>query len=180
MIADVARKGGRILEIGVGEKFWSVKEAKLYDGSEDVTFVDPSLKSNIYDGEVFGGSKQPKIIRKPVTELNVDEKFDLVLSVFTMCSVNNLCDSVQAIEQLLVPGGTYAYVEHVAAAEGTGYRIMQDVLSPVQEVVAGGCHLNRPSGEVVEKVFGESMTTRRREEGMWPVGEVIYGLAKKT
>ena len=170
--------GGRILEVGAGRKLWALTEGGIYSGDERVTFLEPGAIGDEAKGKAEGVFKTlPTYIGGKLED--AAGTFDLVISVFTLCSVDDLEASVRSIHALLSNGGTYAFVEHVLAEPG-GYRNIQNTLTPLQSKVADNCHLNRDTARVVREVFGNLKGERRREEGMWPVGEVYYGSAIKT
>jgi len=52
------------------------------------------------------------------------------------------------MHRVLRPGGRLLFVEHGRAPE-PGVRWWQDHLTPVWKHLAGGCHLNRPIGELM-------------------------------
>ncbi|RID55635.1 hypothetical protein BRARA_G02884 [Brassica rapa] len=68
---------------------------------------------------------------------------DAVVGSLVMCSVSDIPQTLKEIKRILKPGGLYLFVEHVAAEDGTFLRMVQNVLDPLQQVVADGCHLTR-------------------------------------
>ena len=60
------------------------------------------------------------------------------------CSVPDLETSLQEIKRVLKPGGKLLYWDHVLADESKPLlRLGQKVLTPLQQALADGCHLNR-------------------------------------
>ncbi len=57
---------------------------------------------------------------------------------------------------MLRPGAPLLLVEHVAAGwgEAPGVRFLQEALTPLQGVLADGCHLNRETRRAVEAAGG--------------------------
>jgi len=53
------------------------------------------------------------------------------------------------------------FVEHVAAPEGDGLRFWQDLLDPVQQLVADGCHLKRDTLRFIEAADFATVNARR-------------------
>lgn len=79
-----------------------------------------------------------------------DGSFDAVLCTLTLCSVRDVQTAVKEMQRVLVSGGKLCFVEHVHAEEG-GLRTAQTLLTPLQVLLADGCHLNRDSGSLVQK-----------------------------
>lgn len=53
------------------------------------------------------------------------------------------------VSRVLKPGGRFGFVEHVAAASGSALEASQLLLDPVQQAVAGRCHLHRSTDALV-------------------------------
>ena len=68
-----------------------------------------------------------------------------IVSTWTLCSVSNVAQVLQEIYRVLKPGGHFHLVEHVAydLKQQAGLKRWQDILTPIQKVIADGCHLNR-------------------------------------
>ena len=65
-----------------------------------------------------------------------------IVQVF--CSVPDLKTSLQEIKRVLKPGGKLLYWDHVLADESKPLlRLGQKFLTPLQQALADGCHLNR-------------------------------------
>ena len=76
-----------------------------------------------------------------------DGGVDAVVSTLVLCTVGNVSAALREIRRLLRPGGDLILIEHVG---NTGpSRLVQTALTPVQRVVAGGCHLNRDTRAAV-------------------------------
>ena len=76
-----------------------------------------------------------------------DNSIDAVVSTLTLCSVTDQNRALQEIARVLKPTtGKYLFWEHVLSENDTGLMVQQKVLSPLQTLVADGCHLNRRTG----------------------------------
>ena len=76
-----------------------------------------------------------------------DNSIDAVVSTLTLCSVTDQYRALQEIARVLKPNtGKYLFWEHVLSENDTGLMVQQKVLSPLQTLVADGCHLNRRTG----------------------------------
>lgn len=73
-----------------------------------------------------------------------DESIDTVISTLVLCSVQDLCQSLQEIWRVLRQDGQFLFLEHVAHDAPWWHRV-QNTLTPLWEKVGGGCQLNRPT-----------------------------------
>jgi len=84
-----------------------------------------------------------------------DNSIDAVVGTLTLCSVTDQNRALQEIARVLKPNtGKYLFWEHVLSENDTGLMVQQKVLSPLQTLVADGCHLNRRTGmNIVDSGF---------------------------
>ncbi|TDP32815.1 class I SAM-dependent methyltransferase [Nocardia ignorata] len=71
-----------------------------------------------------------------------DGSFDTALSTFTLCTIPDVAAALAEIRRVLEPGGTLHFVEHGLAPDES-VQVWQHRLDPIQQRVAGGCHLAR-------------------------------------
>jgi ubiquinone/menaquinone biosynthesis C-methylase UbiE len=57
---------------------------------------------------------------------------------------------ISEIQRVLKPGGKFMFIEHVRS-HSLPLRILQDVLTPLQTVVADGCHFNRRTDQMIRE-----------------------------
>ncbi|HWM89677.1 MAG TPA: class I SAM-dependent methyltransferase [Thermoanaerobaculia bacterium] len=74
----------------------------------------------------------------PLPDGSVDE----VISSFSLCTIPDAEKALREVRRVLRPGGTFRFVEH-GRSEDARIAKWQDRLDPVQQWLAGGCHLNR-------------------------------------
>jgi len=79
-----------------------------------------------------------------------DDRYDAVLSTFTMCTIPDLDAALAEIRRVLRPGGTLHFLEHGRSPRAKVAR-WQDRLQPIHGRLAGGCHLNRPVADHVRR-----------------------------
>lgn len=88
-----------------------------------------------------------------------DASVDAVVTTLTLCTVADVTSTLNEIARVLRPGGVYIFVEHVLApTERPVLRAFQNFLNPVQELFAGGCHLNRDTGTAILHTLSQSMS----------------------
>jgi ubiquinone/menaquinone biosynthesis C-methylase UbiE len=77
-----------------------------------------------------------------------DDSFDTALSTWTMCTIPDIDAALRELRRVLRPGGTLHFVEHGLAPD-ENVRRWQHRLNPVQNLLFGGCNLNRPTVELL-------------------------------
>jgi ubiquinone/menaquinone biosynthesis C-methylase UbiE len=77
--------------------------------------------------------------------------FDAVVATLLLCSVVAPARALFEIHRVLRPGGTFVFLEHVAAKPHTSRRVWQGRIEPLWKHVAGNCHLTRDTGTVIAK-----------------------------
>lgn len=65
--------------------------------------------------------------------------FDAVVVTHVLCSVSDTAKVLQQVHRALKPGGTFYFMEHVAAPAGTMMRYVQYALAPIFHIVGNGC-----------------------------------------
>lgn len=78
--------------------------------------------------------------------------FDSVVSTFTLCSIDRVERALSEIYRVMKPGGKFFFLEHGLSNE-SAIQVWQNRLTPIQKVIAGGCHLNRNIKQIVATQF---------------------------
>jgi ubiquinone/menaquinone biosynthesis C-methylase UbiE len=78
-----------------------------------------------------------------------DDSFDSALSTWTMCTIPDIEGALRELRRVLKPGSTLHFVEHGLAPDES-VRVWQHRLEPVQKRLFGGCHLTRPTVELLQ------------------------------
>ena len=78
-----------------------------------------------------------------------DDSFDAALSTWTMCTIPDIDAALRELRRVLKPGGKLHFVEHGLAPDAD-VRRWQRRLEPLQKRLFGGCHLTRPTVELLQ------------------------------
>ncbi|CAN7129442.1 unnamed protein product [Brassica rapa subsp. narinosa] len=182
---NLTAKAERVLEIGVG----TGPNLKYYASNENVFVfgMDPNQKMEKYACEAAReAGLKPENFRfmQGVGEAIPldDNSVDAVISTLVLCSVPDVKQTLQEIKRVLKPGGIFLFIEHVAAEDGTFFRHVQNVLDPLQQVVADGCHLTRNTGLYIAGAGfsgGAEINTAAMYSFPWIIRPHVYGVAYK-
>jgi ubiquinone/menaquinone biosynthesis C-methylase UbiE len=143
----LAPASGRILEIGFGTGM----NLLYYPPTvRRIEAIDPDVDLDRYS--------QPRIA---ASNIEVDfhhldaehlpfenERFDTVVATLTLCSIPDVAHALGEVRRVLKPGGQFLFLEHGRSPDPRVAR-WQDRLTPMWRPLAGGCHLNRPMGELI-------------------------------
>lgn len=80
---------------------------------------------------------------------------DAVICTLVLCSVKDVAATLKEVKRVLRPGGSFLFIEHVAAPVGSSLRFWQDLLDPVQQFLVDGCHLTR---NTLDNIQGANFT----------------------
>lgn len=107
------------------------------------------------------------------------DRFDTVVTTFTLCSVNDPAQVLQEIKRVLKPGGTAIFLEHGRAPD-EAVRKWQGRIEPLWKRMAGNCHLTRPIADSYEAAGfkTERMGSRYMPKTPRPVGWLEWGVAR--
>ncbi len=139
---------GVVLEVGAG-------------GGQNFAFYDPAITTRVAAVEpnahmlrraevAAQAARVPiQLTQAPAEDLPfADASFDAALATFVFCSVDDPARALGELRRVLKPGGTLLLFEHVRSRAPRWARV-QDWLTPLQRRVAGNCHLNRATGDLV-------------------------------
>ncbi|MFC9873219.1 class I SAM-dependent methyltransferase [Nocardia salmonicida] len=143
---------GTVLEVGFG----SGNNIGFYPAAvERVAGVEPAQTAWNIGAERVAASSIP-IERAGLDGQSLpfpDAGFDTALSTFTLCTIPDVATALAEIRRVLRPGGTLHFVEHGLAPEES-VQVWQHRLDPIQQKIAGGCHLNRDiAGLIIDAGF---------------------------
>ena len=90
-----------------------------------------------------------------------DRSADSVISSLVLCSVQDPAVVLAEIRRILRPGGTFRFLEHVAAPDGTPTRVAQRILRRPWAWTFEGCSCERDLEQAVRSAGFESVTIER-------------------
>lgn len=110
-----------------------------------------------------------------------DASVDAVISSLVLCTVADPAGVVSEVHRVLRPGGRYAFLEHVAAPEGTALRRLQRAVRRPWGWAFEGCSVERDLRTVIEAAgFADTRIADRRIPGPFlPASTQIAGVATK-
>ncbi|NUK02425.1 methyltransferase domain-containing protein [Streptomyces lunaelactis] len=140
---------GDVVEIGFG----TGHNVPFYPaGVTGVTAVEPSDLGWRLAGERVRAASVP-VRRAGLDGQSLpfeDDSFDAALSTWTLCTIPDAGAALREVRRVLKPGGTLHFLEHgLAPAEDENVRRWQHRLEPVNKRLFGGCHLTRPTVDML-------------------------------
>ena len=140
---------GTVLEVGAGDgaNFGLLHESVDWIGLEPNPRDTDLLRAN---AARWGRRREPLVASCEAIPLP-DESVDAVLSTLVLCSVDDQQKSLEEIIRVLRPGGTFVFVEHVAAPPRTILRGVQRLATPLTTRLDRGCHLARETVDGIRR-----------------------------
>ncbi len=103
-----------------------------------------------------------------------DASFDTVVSSWTLCSIPRVDQALAEVYRVLRPQGRFLFVEHGLSPDA-GVQKWQHRLTPLQKVMADGCHFNRDIAALVgEAGFRIERLRREYAPGIPKIGGYFY------
>ena len=177
--AMLAHAQGEILEIGFGTglnlPFYPEQVRKIH--TVDVNAgMNALANKNIKRSSIEVATHIVNAERLPFP----DGFFDTVVSTWTLCSIKDVERALAEIFRVLKPTGIFIFVEH-GLSEEVHIQKWQHRLTPIQRVIADGCHLNK-NMELLIQQAGFHIDTLHKEyaAGVPKVGGYLYyGIASR-
>lgn len=155
---------GRVLEIGFG----SGTNLEFYDPVrvERLFALEPSAGMRRKAGKAVAASPLDiEWLDLPGEEIPLGENsVDTVVLTYTACTIPDVQRALAGMRRVLRPGGRLLFSEHGAAPD-PGVAKWQRRIEPVWKPIAGGCHLTRKPGDLIEQA---GFRIERMEEGYLP------------
>ena len=109
-----------------------------------------------------------------------DRSFDSVVSTWTLCSIARVQLALQEMARVLKPDGRFFFIEH-GLSNDPQVQVWQRRLTPMQRVIADGCHLDRDIAALVKATFSIVTLDQFAETSLPKIGGYFYtGVARKA
>ncbi len=175
LLSDVS---GEILEIGFGTGLnlphypATVNKVTAIDANPGMQRV---AKSRIEKSQITVNYKLANGENIPLEDCS----FDSVVCTWTLCSVAQVELAIAEIYRLLKPAGKFFFIEH-GLSKDSSVQFWQNALTPIQKVIADGCHLNRQISDIVKQKF-TNVTIDQFYDSQLPkvIGYMYRGVAVK-
>ncbi|MBE9040556.1 class I SAM-dependent methyltransferase [Oscillatoriales cyanobacterium LEGE 11467] len=147
----LAEVEGEILEIGFGTGLnlphypphvFKITTIDANPGTSSLAQKQIQASSIEVENHILNGESLPM----------ADNTFDSVVSTWTLCSITRVDRAIEEIHRVLKPKGRFFFLEH-GTSDDANIRVWQNRLTPLQKIVADGCHLNRNIQLLVEHQF---------------------------
>jgi ubiquinone/menaquinone biosynthesis C-methylase UbiE len=160
---------GEVLEVGFGTGL----NVPHYPAEVTrVRAVDPATEGRKLAAGRVAASKVPvEYVDATGTTLPLlDASVDHALCTWTLCTIPDVAGALAEVRRVLRPGGLFHFVEHGLSPDPKVAR-MQHRLTPLQRLVLGGCHLDRPIDTLITDAGFELV----RLENRYMQGPRVYG-----
>ena len=140
---------GRVLEVGIG----SGLNLALYPMQvREIVGLEPSPRLLTMAGEAARpDSMDVTFVEGSAEAIPLEaNSIDTVVTTWTLCTIPDVARALLEMRRVLKTSGELLFVEHGLAPE-ENIRRWQNRLNPIWKRIAGGCHLNRPIEDLIEK-----------------------------
>ena len=150
---------GTVVEIGAGPgaNLEHFDRGVRYVAVEPNPFSHDYLRERIHalaiDAELHVGAAE----RLPLA----DESANAVVCSLVLCTVNDVAATLAEVKRVLMPGGLFAFIEHVAAPDGSGTRALQRAFRAPWKLIGDGCRLDRDTGGAISSAGFSSVEIAR-------------------
>jgi len=137
---------GDVLEIGTG----TGAMLPYFESVEDIDSLtaiepDPHMRRQAVE-RADGRTIDPDIVDADAADLPFgDDAFDAVVVSLAFCTIPDEEGALDEVTRVLRPGGEFRFLEHVRGRGTVG--TIHGALAPCWYHAAGGCHLDRETGE---------------------------------
>jgi len=170
---------GRVLEIGAGTGI----NFRHYPKDIQLVALEPNPFMHPYLVESAKDAGLSMHLEKGIAESidGPENAYDVVVSTLVLCSVHEPVQVINEIKRVLKPGGTFYFIEHVAAPARSGLRRFQNGIQPLWTCLGDGCRPNRETHKLLEGAGFSSLELEHTKVDIpvFPVRPHIIGWATK-
>ncbi len=161
--AAIGAMTGTVVELGPG----TGANMRYYAPGTKVIGIEPN--PGMHDrlrarADEHGVDLEIRTLRGEMIDVD-DETADGVVATLVLCGVDDPSQVVSEIQRVLKPGGTFFFLEHVVAPDGTGTRAAQRILKQPHRWLFNGCVVDRDTGSLLEGSGFSSIEIERSDEG---------------
>jgi ubiquinone/menaquinone biosynthesis C-methylase UbiE len=158
----LAQATGDVVELGAGTglnlEHYPAEVSRLV-----LTEPDPEMAKKLRQ-RVQRESRSAEVVEAPGEQLPFpDDSFDTAIATLILCTAPEPGRVLGEVNRVLKPGGSFLFLEHVRAPDGSGLSRWQDRLMPVQRFIGCGCHPNRRTAAAIESSPLEVLALRETE-----------------
>jgi ubiquinone/menaquinone biosynthesis C-methylase UbiE len=176
LLADI---GGDVLEIGFGT---GLNLGHYPEDVRSVAAVDPGVGMNRIARTRVAHSRIPVDLHKGRAEALPfeDDRFDWVVSTWTLCSIPDVAKAIGEVYRVLRPGARFVFIEH-GLSDVASVQRWQRRLNPIQRLIGDGCRLDLDVETQVRSVPFHEVAVERFEMADMPRthGTMYRGAAVK-
>lgn len=167
----------RLVEIGPG---LGASFSHYPEGTEVIAFEpNPEMHAGLRTAAADHGIRLDLRTRRAEYLDLPDDSVDLVVSGMVLCSVVDQDRALAEIRRVLRPDGRLAFIEHIAAPEGTWRARTQTALRLPWRWLADGCDVRSHFAPAIQRAGFRSVTAHTRIMGSRfdPSALMLYGVA---
>ena len=143
----LASTHGNVLELGIGT---GLNLLHYPETVKELHAVDPA---QLLPKTIAARSTRlsfPVHIQRGTAEAlpHADQRFDHVVSTWTLCTIPDPVLALQEVGRVLKPGGRFLFLEH-GRSDDRKIAAWQDRLNPIQNAIGCGCNLNRQIDQLI-------------------------------
>ncbi|MDR4507565.1 MAG: class I SAM-dependent methyltransferase [Candidatus Brocadiaceae bacterium] len=172
---------GRVVEIGMGSglnlPYYDTKKVDVIWGIEPSEGMRKKARKNL-------GRSAIKVRWLSICGEEIplgDNSADTILLTYTLCTIPDWHTALRQMYRILTFGGKLLFCEHGVSPDAS-ILAWQNRINPVWRKLCGGCHLNRPIPEYIEKggFHIQTMETHYLPKVPRVAGFHYVGIAKKV
>lgn len=169
---------GTVLEIGAGAGV----NLQYFPKNIQWIGVEPNEGFHAYLKTFLSenGFQNAEVLKGGAEQLPVpDASVDAVVSTQVLCSVPDVAKALAEVQRVLKLGGTFYFLEHVAAPRGTLLRLWQNLTNPWQKWRGCGCNVNRETLAFIQESRLKNIASESFTIGRFFPEPTIIGTAQK-